>query len=144
MWDQKRSDFGRNFSSVCLHVCKFFSAGCAPQKGPEGSIVCAKTSLNLLRHSNPEILNFESEKFCVFFSPPPQQKRTHPLIFNCSRNLKIAITEPSKSIFLTSEQIVALELDLRSLSYFKKDQLILAGHGVCYYLLSSTIGFDSF
>ena len=54
--------FSTEISAWCAFGCKYFSMGWMSQKGPEGSKVCAKTSLNPIRHSNPEILHFESEK----------------------------------------------------------------------------------
>ena len=71
--DPKRAFFSSEISAGCAFGCKYFSVGWVIQKGPEGSKVCAKTSLNLIRHSNPEILHFEWKK--NVHSPPPVKKR---------------------------------------------------------------------
>ena len=62
---QKSAFFSTEISAWCAFGCKYFSMGWMSQKGPEGSKVCAKTSLNPIRHSNPEILHFESKKICI-------------------------------------------------------------------------------
>ena len=59
------------FSSACASWVHILFGGARTPKGPDGSIVCAKTSLNFLRHSNPEILHFEAKKKAPFSSPPP-------------------------------------------------------------------------
>ena len=76
--DPKSAFFWSKFLRGCAFGCTYFSVGCAPQKGPEGSIVCAKTSLNPLRHSDPEILHFEWKKN-LHFPPPPYTNGGHPL-----------------------------------------------------------------
>ena len=59
------------FSSGCASWVHILFGGVRAPKGPEGSIMCAKTSLNFLRHSNPKILHFEVRKIPPFLSPPP-------------------------------------------------------------------------
>ena len=64
--------FPCQFSSGWAFGCKYFSVGCAPQTHPNGSLLCDKTCLSLLRPPNPEILYFEAKKKAVF-SPPRKQ-----------------------------------------------------------------------
>ena len=66
------------FSSGCASWVHILFGGVRAPKGPEGSIMCAKTSLNFLRHSNPKILHFEVRKIPPF-PPPPVIKRGVPL-----------------------------------------------------------------
>ena len=75
-WSPDNALFCPKISSGGVFVCTYFPVGCAHQKGPEGSIVWAKTSLNPMRHSNPEILHFESEKN---LHSSPVKNGGHPL-----------------------------------------------------------------
>ena len=67
-WETKKTDFRRFFSSGCAFVCKYFSAGCPPQIGADGSRLRAETCLVLLRPPNPEILCLNPKRNQT---PPP-------------------------------------------------------------------------
>ena len=71
--------FGRNFSSGCAYVCKYFLVGCAARRGPKGSYLREKSCPTSLRYLVLKIMDFESTKNRDFIPPPPITLGPDPL-----------------------------------------------------------------
>ena len=66
---RKSGFFGRNFSSGCAYVCKYFLVGCAGRRGPKGPYLRGKSCPTSLRYLDLKIFELEWTKNRD--SPPP-------------------------------------------------------------------------